>query len=498
MYDARTGRFSAGTSRNHLSAFICAPWRVCWLWLGLCLVPLDFLSAGASASRDVGYASGSMSVIYPITITYTPSGSWIFQYSSDGVSFSNLTSGQTLSYNAGSATWSGLPVGTGNWGSTITTTTALPNQKTYYFRSRNASTGVIGSGVSSVTLIPPAFNLTVTSVQNGTSAPASATLDPFLVNLGTAQTIPAAPVVTDPYPPVPVAGPFDDWAGKDLAVPYYVPAGQNSLDVEIGGKTYNFPVTTQPGDSGGVAMLKLPIPAKWDGTAKIGGQTVNLGARTAYTGNPSMQLYSNPYQTRESLPAGMSWGVPSLPSGMTVGNALPLPSGMTAVSVPLSSSSSSAPPVKTVDSSGAIRWTTPPTITPTTTTTPGGGSTVKAGTVEGSTNTGTDAADAAIADASWNAVSTDGQAVSDGLKNYATTWDGLKGKIAAKMDGFRMLADGSIPRENTLAFDLPLGPFGQRSVSLDLSQAPFSVARQISLCFVMLHAGWFFIRYIKV
>jgi len=361
-------------------------------------------------------------------------------------------------------------------------------------------------------LEPQAEGLTATAtrVASGGSANFSETLTPNIV-----LEINGAAVtrVGDPYA---AAGPIttlEKFFGKTLNVPFYVAAGVASVDVEINGEHYTFPVDVQEGDSGGVAMLALPIPQGWNGAAKINGVDVALAPRVAYTGDPTMGVTANPYQDATeplALPPGMTRGVPQMPAGMTPQTYYGLPPGMTAGNkLPLppgvSSISQTAPvagtlPVGVTKTDGGMGWVN---VGPTGTAKPtsGGGTTT---TVTGGTGTGdntelTDADRDAIGEAGATGdYSSDMKEAGTGLKGLGTQWNTLKATAQNKFGAFQPMATGSLPRASSLDMNFDFGSFGSRHVNIDLTQPPFSTARAIALVLLVAGSGWFFLKFAKV
>lgn len=316
-------------------------------------------------------------------------------------------------------------------------------------------------------------------------------------------------------PPVVAPTTLEKFFGKDLTVPYYVEGGQDTVEVKIGGQTYTFPVEYAEGDTGGIAMLKLPIPQGWDGSAEIGGVKVALAPRTAYTGEPTMAATANPYDDAypATLPAGMTRGIPDLPSGMTPGTYYGLPSGVSeSTKLPLPSGVTqikSGPAVggnlttAVTNSTGAKQWTatsssnvstgTTGGTTGSTSSTVGGTGTSK----EGSGTTGTEDGDKAVLDASMGAPDEDVKPGS-AMSGYANQWESLKGQVQNKLGGFRPLQTGSIPKSTSLAMSFDFGPLGNRNVNFDLTQEPFVTARLLALVFVTFWAGMWFLNFIKI
>lgn len=319
----------------------------------------------------------------------------------------------------------------------------------------------------------------------------------------------------DAPPPVAPITTLDKFFGTDLTIPYYVQGGQQTVEVKIGGQTYTFPVEYAEGDSGGIAMLKLPIPQGWDGSAEIGGVKVALAPRTVYTGEPTMATTANPYDEAypATLPPGMTRGIPDLPSGMTPGSYYGLPSGVTeSTKLPLPSGVTqikSGPAVggnlttAVTNATGANQWTATNSNKVSTGTTGGssGGTTATVGgtgtSKEGAGTTGTEDGDKAVLDASMGAPGDDVKPGS-AMSGYATQWESLKGQVQNKLGGFRPLQAGSIPKTTSLAIAFDFGSLGKRNVNFDLTQEPFVTARLLALVFVTFWAGMWFLNFIKI
>lgn len=323
-------------------------------------------------------------------------------------------------------------------------------------------------------------------------------------------------VVTNPNTATPTPTTLNKFFGTSINVPYFVAAGVTNVAVELNGQIYNFPVKTEPGDSGGIAMLSLPIPTNWNGVAKVNGQDVALAPRLAYTGEPTMSVTANAYQdipdTTQplNLSAGLTQAVPSRPSGQTETQYYGFPNGVTGQSklTPpngVSSVSQTAPvggslPTGVTYTSGAKTWVTNNYNQVSTGVLTGNGTTTTAsgGTTAGTGSELTDADKDAIGE--QGAVGDYGTALEagSGLKGIGTQWDNLKVKAQNKFGAFAPLQTGALPKETALAITIPLGPFGSRSMNLDLTQPPFSTARAIAHVGLIISAGWFFLRYIKI
>lgn len=514
MNDSGTG-FSASRNASPGASFAqCACWARHWWLLGCLLAQVDCALSQEFTATNAGRNGGGARLFQPVRfVTVAPTSSilrWQWGSSASGA-FTAISNNSFYSHNfqSGQFSWqaaSSIPV--------LATFTG-PNPSVRWFRCQNSSTGAVGPAYS-ITIAPSPGFLWVSAPPVGQGDGATNLGDYAMPEI--TFTLPPASMTADPSTGVlvdPSAGfalppqdtVFSPWEGKKLAVPYYVPAGVDNVQVELGGQVYNFPVEIQAGDSGGVAMLDVPIPTNWDGLAKINGQSVNLGARAAYTGNPSMELYANPYSDRSvSLPPGMSWGVVDLPSGMTAGASLPLPSGVASVSS--SNPISGTVPIATTKTDGTKTYTAAPTVSAVPVSSggsSGGGSLprkrITGGVVVGSTTTGNSLEDAAKEQAVLNAtLSAPGEAktAGTGFKNLGQSWDQLKTEVQNKFGAFRPLQAGGLPRYASLEFQFDAGAMGSHNISLDLTQSPFSVARALSLVLVNMHAAWFFLKFIKV
>jgi len=149
-------------------------------------------------------------------------------------------------------------------------------------------------------------------------------------------------------------------------------------------------------------------------------------------------------------------------------------------------------------STGIKTWEIPPTVTGSPVNVPvvnvDGGPAVVAGTG----TTGNDEDDMAIVDAAISGDVEDKVTAGQGMAGLGQQWSNIKNQIDNKFGDFQPMAQGSLPRATTLACSLDFGRLGSRNISLDLTQSPYTVARDIALVFVTIHAAWFFIQYLKV
>ncbi len=308
--------------------------------------------------------------------------------------------------------------------------------------------------------------------------------------------------VTDPIVTPPVINNLAKFYGKDISIPYYVEGTASTVTIGIGGQTLTFPVDHSLGGTGGLAMLNLPVPNGWDGTATINGQVIAIAPRIAYTGIPTMANYANPYLAPTDLPLGMTRGILPLPAGMTESYWFGLPAGVnstTRLPMPAGIASISSTqviggelPVSSTTTGGVRSWTTassgssPSTVT-----------TVTGGTREGTTVPTGEVASDAVLDSGMGAPATEVN-VGTGLAAYGTKWDSLKLAIDNKFGDFQPLATGSIPKATIFSMTLNLGMFGNRAVELDLTGEPFATARVLALAFVTYFAAMWFINFIKI
>jgi len=487
MYDNRTSRAFVGIRRFHSRYLQRSTWNYHWWILGLVSLFLGTQIEAQYAWTHTynsphtdqtirGYLGRRVNVMRQSTsstITVSFNGAAYIAWTPDVAGLP--TAAQA---NRSPVSWSGFPavssaVGTGQ---SVTNTIAIKYN---------------GKDFGPFTYQVPAATVNVTYVTNFTGSRYLDFATPFIIQVNLDGTY----TIDDPYP----VGPGDAYAhleGKNVAVPYYVAAGVESVEVVIGGQTYSFPVEIQEGDSGGVAMLDIPIPQDWDGMATINGQAVNIAPRVAYTGDPTMEYYANPYVGRDpaTLPEGVTWGVLQLPAGVTVGNSLPLPTGITNLYVPPVGMVDNRLPVGVTDNTGVTTYTTTGPITSGTNIT-----IINNGTVVGSGSTGNDQEDRAIVDSLLPEVQ-EGVKPSAGFSGLADQWDTLKISIQNKFGTFAPLQTGSLPRASTLDFSFPAPAMlgGSRNISIDLEQNPFPIARALALVLVTFHAGFFFIKYIKV
>jgi hypothetical protein len=314
--------------------------------------------------------------------------------------------------------------------------------------------------------------------------------------------------LTSPLIPAP-ADHFAALAGKKVQIPLYVAGDSGFVDFEIGGEVFRFPVDVEEGDSGGVANVNLTIPEGWDGTAKVNGVPVQLAPRMLSPNVPTMDflgvLHSDPAL---NVPPGFSSGQIPLPAGMTIGNNLPLPAGMTVgtgppVLVPSPTEQGvmiPRIPVSVTTSTGGKTWRLPPStsgiLVGSAEPLPSidGGPVVSSGTG----TTGNDADDMAIVDAAISGDVGEKVEAGAGMAGLADQWQSLKNQVDNKFGDFSVMSQGSIPKATSLQFSLNFERFGVKQINLDLTQAPFTTARTIALVFVTLHAGWFFIKFLKI
>jgi hypothetical protein len=403
--------------------------------------------------------------------TATPSGSSTVQFS--GV--------------VGNFAWSGLSAANP---SVLAVLTPLPNNRfTYGFTIATRTQYPLTWG------LPDDVTITINHTTSSGVSP-SHTLDPLEIHIAADGSV----TYNDPHnpaPPPPV-NPFERFCGKNIQVPFYVDGNANNVQIKIGDQVYNFPVSHEDGDSGGVAMLDLPIPQGWDGMVDVNGQPVNLGARTVYTGDPHMEFYAFAQGDRNeaTLPAGMSYGVLDLPPGMVVGDSIPLPPAVVALNPSTAGLVNNALPVSVTNTSGVTSYTTTRPATPGTVVTVGNGANTA---VVGSGTTGVESHDQAIVDSNLPS-DVDADAAPPALANLDATWQALKLSVQSRIGGFAPLSQGSLPRATNLQFNVPLPSSfgGTKSINIPLDEQPFPTARALSLVLVSMHAGFFFIRYVRV
>jgi len=499
MNDTRTSNPPIGANGFPLGSFKLSFRFYRWWILWALFAQVDCLIAADSITGSSQYPGGTSYFLYANqAVVFTRNQAVpIYHKSGSGGTVYTMSS-NTLNYSWNERyKWSGLASG-------VTATGVIhdanPADRTFYW---GTSVGAVTNAIPMV----PADSVTVTfggsyghvTVNREAAAYTLNVADGTYTQTAGPTATPAGPITT-----------LEKFFGKTLNVPYYVAAGVTNVAVEINGVVHNFPVQTVEGDSGGVAMLALPIPQGWNGSAKINGVDVALAPRVAYTGTPTMGLTANPYQDATeplALPAGMSRGVPALPAGMTPQQYYGLPAGMTAATkLPLPAGvtaiNQSAPvagtlPVGVTSSGGGMGWVT---VGPTGTAKPG--STTATGVSSGSsTASGTGLSDAdkeAIVDSGLVGSGGDETKAGAGLKDLGNTWNGLKTTVQGKFGAFRPLQAGSVPKASSLDFTLPLGPYGSRTVNLDLTQPPFSTARALALVLLIAGSGWWFLKFVKV
>jgi len=500
MYDNRTScrnHCSPGVNlENFIRPFGLGLWGLLWL---LC-AQVDFLSAQLSfeTNKASNNSISQHSVNRGVRIVSAPAG---FQYDGNGWGSAGIyqTGGWATptSYphnTIGAASpieWVGFGSGAQNpfYGVSATATHVF----SYRLNSSSPTqTYTINLPSQQVQLLWNPFN----------SSTRHFTLDPVELSFDGSNFSFNDPLV----PPPPAPDNLEKFEGKDLTIPYYVEGDAETVEIQIGGQTLTFPVDHAQIEGGGIATLNLPIPNEWDGTATINGVVVALAPRMAYTGSPTMEYYSNPYETPDApLPVGMTRAILPVPQGMTASAWYSLPAGVstnpyTTLPFPLGIQSIHVPtmiggrlPVGVTTTTGTTSWTTST------------GGTAPSGTITtGGTNTvtsnpnplGQEDADA-VTDAGLGVPDGDTQAAAS-LKNFPDRWLAAKSAIENKFGDFQILAQGTIPKASALSFTLPLGMFGERTINLDLQQEPFATARLLALVFVTFWAGMWFFKFLKV
>ncbi|MBB5349876.1 hypothetical protein HNR46_000097 [Haloferula luteola] len=345
---------------------------------------------------------------------------------------------------------------------------------------------------------------------SGGSAP-HFVLDPVTIDLGADASAPIT--VDDPYFQEPEPSPWEKFWGKDITVPIVSEPGQDYVEIEIGGKTYQFPVEPSGSDEyGSLAYVTLPIPEGWDGTATIDGVTGQFAPNIISTGNETMPYILNPYAgSSSSLPTGMSWGVVDLPEGMTRGGVVPLPDGMTRVD--FGASTGGWLPVILGNSNGSttVHNQSMDQIVSSSvsgTVTSSGGSTSGGSVSNSGSNSSASTGSTGLEDLEEQAIDAgsaagfngggDEEGPNESLQGIAGQWETIKSQIQGKFGGFAPLATGGLPTQSNLTLNLDFGRFGSRQLVIDLTATPFPTIRSLSLVILTFHAAWFFIRWIKV
>jgi len=488
------------TRRNNRSC-----WCLYWWVLGCCLVPLD------SALSQMSYASGFANSPTGTTPTHrcnvrrgfvaTVTGSLFpAYYSINGGTWNALNSAgdapsQTSTvYPLAPVTWTGNTVEAGGVTGTITPTSYTLRIKVVTLEGDQIIThDVECSGSVAISYSGSVF---------GTGLLAH----PQPVQITVDRTLGAIDLLDELNPPPEVNDDFEDHWGDYVTIPLWVEGDDGYVDIAMGDEpAQRFPVDVVAGEDGGYLNGRVQIPVGWDGTATIGGQDINLAPRILLPSDGSGDglglVHSDP--PFQIIP-GFNPPSIDLPPGMTPGNRIPLPPGVTielGPQIPMPNHPDGTPartwPIGITNPEGDKSWRLPPItkgdIVANPVVPPPRGNVVGSGTG----TTGNDDDDRAIVDASLG-TNIEQIDVPDGLAGVGAKWTTIKGQIEDKFGSFSPLASGSIPTINTISFTLPFGMFGSRNVNLDLQQQPFTTARALSLVIIIFHGAWFFIKFIKV